>query len=292
MPCLAPDESTSSHPATTRLSFSFWLPVLLLFLLGVVNGVAQSSTPSDGVPPDAPFREALNLGVSAYKAAEYDAAIEHFKAAVALDPSSILAHLYLGTAYSNQVVPGLDTPENSAMAAHAIENLRLVPQGNDLYVNALKQIAAIFFSLRHLSEARDTNLKVLEVSPADAETHYTIGVIDWQQAHANALDALAAQQLNDNGEGNPELRPSACLELHAKNSHLVEDGLDHLQRAIALRPTYDDAMAYLNLTYRRRADLACGNDAQRQADVTEAQRWMAEAIAARKQKAQTAVPRP
>ena len=40
---------------------------------------------------------------------------------------------------------------------------------------------------------------------------------------------------------------------------VVQDGIDNLNKAIALRPDYDDAMAYLNLLYRRKADLQCGD---------------------------------
>jgi hypothetical protein len=35
----------------------------------------------------------------------------------------------------------------------------------------------------------------------------------------------------------------------------VDEGIAALQKAIQLRPDYDDAMAYLNLLYRRKADM-------------------------------------
>jgi hypothetical protein len=35
----------------------------------------------------------------------------------------------------------------------------------------------------------------------------------------------------------------------------IDDGLSALKRAIELKPDYDDAMAYLNLLYRRKADV-------------------------------------
>jgi hypothetical protein len=36
---------------------------------------------------------------------------------------------------------------------------------------------------------------------------------------------------------------------------MIEEGITDLQKAIQLRPDYDDAMAYLNLLYRRKADM-------------------------------------
>ncbi len=41
----------------------------------------------------------------------------------------------------------------------------------------------------------------------------------------------------------------------AKYGRLVDEGITDLQKGIQLRPDYDDAMAYLNLLYRRKADM-------------------------------------
>jgi len=35
---------------------------------------------------------------------------------------------------------------------------------------------------------------------------------------------------------------------------VIDEGIEALQHAISIRPDYDDAMAYLNLMYRRKAD--------------------------------------
>ena len=40
-----------------------------------------------------------------------------------------------------------------------------------------------------------------------------------------------------------------------KYGSMVDEGIADLQKAIQLRPDYDDAMAYLNLLYRRKADM-------------------------------------
>ena len=60
-------------------------------------------------------RDQLNKGVGAYKNAQYEQAIEHFKDAVELDPSLINARLDLATAYAQQYIPGADSPDNTAM---------------------------------------------------------------------------------------------------------------------------------------------------------------------------------
>ena len=43
--------------------------------------------------------------------------------------------------------------------------------------------------------------------------------------------------------------------LKAQNGPLVDEGLKYLNQAVANRANYDDAMAYLNLIYRRKADV-------------------------------------
>lgn len=51
-----------------------------------------------------------------------------------------------------------------------------------------------------------------------------------------------------------------------KYSPVVDEGITDLQKAITLRPDYDDAMAYLNLLYRQKADMESSADA-RDADI-------------------------
>jgi hypothetical protein len=56
----------------------------------------------------------------------------------------------------------------------------------------------------------------------------------------------------------------------SKYGSLIDEGITDLQKAISLRPDYDDAMAYLNLLYRRKADTVESADEraslQKQAD--------------------------
>jgi hypothetical protein len=44
---------------------------------------------------------------------------------------------------------------------------------------------------------------------------------------------------------------------------MVDEGISDLQKAIAVKPDYDDAMAYLNLLYRRKADMVESLDERR-----------------------------
>jgi hypothetical protein len=48
------------------------------------------------------------------------------------------------------------------------------------------------------------------------------------------------------------------------------------------RPNYDDAMAYLNLIYRCKADVDWGNEAARKDDLAKADEWRRKAMDTRK----------
>jgi tetratricopeptide (TPR) repeat protein len=227
-------------------------------------------------------RDQLNKGVEAYKGAHFEEAINHFQQAMKLDPTLPMAKSYLATALAQNVVPGLDTPENLKNAQDAVDIFQEVLDTNPHDVNSMKQIAGIELQIKKLEAAKDWQKKVLAEDPKDAEAAYTIGAIDWTEAHQNVLSALVPENITDDGEGNAKAPKKVMEPLIAKNAPLVEEGLQYLMQANDNRANYDDAMAYLNLIYRRKADLDFGNDAARKADVAKAEEWRTKAMATRK----------
>ena len=227
-------------------------------------------------------RDQLNKGVQAYKNARYEEAIEHFQTAVNLDPSLTMTHMYLATAYAQQVVPNSDTAANKALADHAIAAYKDALQIDPSNVNAIKGVASIYFSMNKPDDAKAWQQKVLAADPKDPEAYYTIGVIDWNKARRNSLQVLADNGLTDKGDGNPGLPKKACDQLASQNGPLVDEALDVLHKAVDLRPSYEDAMAYINLTYRRKAEIECGNADARKEDVQQALDWTQKALGARK----------
>jgi len=228
-------------------------------------------------------RDQLNKGVDAYKSAHYEEAIGHFQRATQLDPSLPMAKSYLATALAQNVVPGLDTPDNMKTAQQAIDIFQEVLDKNPTDVNSLKQIAGIYFSIKKYDDAKTWQKKVLAVDPKDAEAAYTVGVIDWTLAHLNALKELATANVNDDGEGNLKAPKKVLQSISEENALLVAEGLEYLNQAIADRPNYDDAMTYLNLMYRRKADVDYANPGEVKADVAAAKDWTTKAMGTRKE---------
>jgi tetratricopeptide (TPR) repeat protein len=227
-------------------------------------------------------RDQLVKGVQAFKAGQYEQATDHFQESIKDDPSYDVAKLYLATAYSYQVVPNSDDPGNIAIAHKALDFFDQVLANKPDDLGALKQEASIYRNIKQYEKAKDIEKKIISLSPQDSEANYTVGVIDWTQAYKNATDILAAAGLQDDGNGNPKAPKPVCQKLVAANSDLVNQAMQYLKKAVDINPNYDDAMSYINLDYRRKADLECGNDAARKDDLAQADMWVQKAIGARK----------
>jgi len=227
-------------------------------------------------------RDQLVKGIAAFKNAQYEVATNHFQKAVELDPSDATSKLYLATAYSSQVVPNMETPENMKIAQKAIDGFQEVLSRDPKDLTALKQIASIYRQTKRSDLAKQYEQKVIDVDPNDAEANYTIGAVDWIDEYKNATTILAADGIKEDGEGNVKMSKAACAKIKAVNQPLVEEGLKFLHRAVEINPTYEDAMSYLNLTYRRQADFACGDSAALKASLAQADEWNQKAMGARK----------
>ncbi len=226
-------------------------------------------------------RDQINKGVQSFKNAQYEQATQHFQQAIDMDPKLDSAKLYLGTAYAYQVVPNMTTPENLKIANNAIRIFQEYLESHPNDKNSLQQLASIYRNIKEVEKAKQYELKVIQVDPKDAEAHYTIGAVNFAEAYNNAVKVLAGENMQDKGDGNPKLSKAGCAKLTSMNQSLVTEGLDHLNQATQLRDNYDDAMQYLNLLYRRKADLECGNDAARKADLAQADTWVQKAMGAR-----------
>lgn len=234
-------------------------------------------------------RDQLNKGVKAYRSANYEQAIEHFKNAVFLDNDLKVAKLYLATAYAQQYVPGVEDPANLRMAQQAIEEYQKVLVNDPNSVNSLKGIAFLYMQMKDFDKARTFYKNAIKVDPADPEIYYSVGVIDWSQAYKDAADLKAANGMKVDDELKGKGSQKWCDQLKTKDGAAVDEGMTMLQTAIDKRQDYDDAMAYMNLLYRRKAnDMTC-DDAQARADyVKNANEWSDRAMSARKKKAEEA----
>src|SRR6201998_552068 len=238
-------------------------------------------------------RDQLNKGVKAYKANHYEQAIDHFQEACRLDPALINARMYLATAFVSQYIPGVDSPDNLRTAQEAIDEYQKVIDANpsrDQKVNSAKGIAYLYLNMKKWDEAKKYYRMASDLDPNDPEPYYSIGVIDWTAAYQPRMQERAklGMKPEEHLSASNKDQKKVCAELKEKNTPAIQEGIDSLNKAIQLRPDYDDAMAYMNLMYREKADGACDDPATRTEDLKTADHWVDETLRVKKAKAEKA----
>ncbi|HTW32325.1 MAG TPA: tetratricopeptide repeat protein [Candidatus Sulfotelmatobacter sp.] len=238
-------------------------------------------------------RDQLNKGVKAYKDNHYEEAIGHFQEAVKDDPALLNARMYLATAFVSQYIPGVDSPDNLRVAQQAIDEYQKVIDANssrEQKVNSAKGIAYLYLNQKKWDDAKKYYRMASELDPNDPEPYYSVGVIDWTACYQPRMEERAKLGLKPEEHLNPKNKDQkkACDELKVKNGPAIQEGIDSLNKAIQLRPDYDDAMAYMNLMYREKADVECDDLAARAEDLKTADNWVDKTLATKKAKADKA----
>ena len=247
----------------------------LLLLLAITSGCTRLRA-----------RDQLNKGVAAYRNAQFQTAIMHFKNAVVLDPALLNARLYLATAYGQQYIPGGETPDNVKFAQQAIDAFGDVLRMDPKNVTAIASIAQMYYNMKRFDKAKEYQRQWLQVEPNDPVPYYWIGVLDWAICYPRTQQMRKDLKIDfpkdpKNPNSLPPFPEKARAQLEEENGPLVKEGLEVLYKAVQLKPNDFDTMAYLNLTYRQKADLEPTASA-RQADLREAEDWVNKALAAKK----------
>jgi len=209
-------------------------------------------------------RDLLNKGVTAFKNSQYDAAVEDFKQAKELDPTLLNARLYLATAYASQYIPGAPSEQNRNIGKQAVQEFKDILKDNPDNLNAIDGVGSILFQMagtpydpKLFEESKTYHQKHIQLKPEDPEPYYWIGVIDWTlafRANGEIRKDYNEKNIRKQVKDTDPLPASVRTDYVSKYGSLIDEGITDLQKAIQLRPDYDDAMAYLNLLYRRKAD--------------------------------------
>jgi tetratricopeptide (TPR) repeat protein len=235
-------------------------------------------------------RKKIQEGNAAYKAGDFVAAAARFDEAAAFVPHLPLLWLNRGYACRELIVPGATTAVNQAAGTCALTSFKRLrelapedPRGDRLYVQTLLDLGDYktierTFSLRHEANPRDLDVilvlqqvysktgrwrdalafyrKGAALRPQDAEAHYAVGTFIWQVLQTRGGG-------NPFGEYDPRARPDRPPPPRPPNRPgdvigserlaLAEEGIRTLDRAIALRPRFSDALTYRALLYRQQS---------------------------------------
>jgi tetratricopeptide (TPR) repeat protein len=231
-------------------------------------------------------RDNLNKGVQAYKNAKYPEAVAFFQKAVELDPSFKTTHLYLATAYMSQYIPGAESPENVRMAESAYNEFQNVLKLDPNDELATASIASLYFNQKKLDDAKEWNKKLIALNPQNKDAFYTLGVIAWTQWLVPDREARnkIGMKVEDPG---PLKKKEIREELKVKYRPMLDEGVANMQKALDIDKEYDEAMAYMNLLIRYRADLDDTPEEYKK-DIDLADSYIQKALATKKLKAERA----
>jgi len=210
-------------------------------------------------------RDLLNKGVAAFKEAQFDKAVEYFKEAKQLDPDLMNARLYLATAYASQYIPGAPSEENKRHGDEAIAEYKSVLEKDANNLSAIDGLASILYQMagqpfdeKKFEESKSFHQRHIALKPQDPQPYYSIGVIDWAIAYRGNTEMRAdynKAHINKQVKDTDPLPPDVRAAYTQKYGALVDDGIASLKKASEINTEYDDAMTYLNLLYRRKADM-------------------------------------
>jgi tetratricopeptide (TPR) repeat protein len=214
----------------------------------------------------------LNQGLRAFKNGQYEEAIQLFSRAKQLDPNLLNARLYLAATYRSQYIPGAPSEENRQTGEAGIAEFKGVLNLQPDNLSAVDGIGSLLFQMAgqpfdagKFRESKAFQQKHIQIKPDDPEPYYWIGVIDWSLAYR--ANGELRERFNESAGGrklsNVEPLPLDLREQYERGyGNTIDEGIASLKRAIELKPDYDDAMAYLNLLYRLKADTVA-NKAER-----------------------------
>jgi tetratricopeptide (TPR) repeat protein len=260
--------------------------ILIAFALGTCILAEQMSVAG---------REHLNRGIAFFKQTKYEQAVAEFTAAVHLDPESATAHLYLATAEMSQYIPGADAPENRERFRAASDGFVKVLERDPQNEVAMMSLASLHYNdaqgtrdpkekLEKLAEASRWYAKLVEAKPENKEAWYSLGVIAWARWYPALMQARKELDMKPEDPG-PLRDASVRTRLRTEWDSQLAEGMKALERALEIDPEYDDAMAYMNLLVRQRADLLDTPEEWASA-VAVADEWVQKALETKKKKAE------
>jgi hypothetical protein len=241
-------------------------------------------------------RDHLNQGVTAFKTGNYSQAADEFRLSIDADPTFSVARVYLATAYMQQFVPGTETDENKKFWKAAMDEFQNVLKDDPNNLLATQSIANLYYqaanangpdSADQMAKAAEWNKKVVAIDPKNKEAYYTLGVLPWLEfltPDRQARNAMGMKPEEQNPLKADAKKQTLKADLKAKYWQPLTDGIEYEKKALEIDPEYENAMSYMNLLIRYRADLEDTKEAYL-ADVKQADDWMDKALTTTKAKA-------
>jgi tetratricopeptide (TPR) repeat protein len=227
-----------------------------------------------------------------YKDGNYKEAVAAYDEAAKHVPKLPQLWLNKGTTCRQILVPGAKTPESQAAAKCAVEAFleyqKLAPQdprGESLYlqtlfdsdqyeilakrfdeqfkknprdIEAVNGMIQVYSKWNKLEESLEWYARKAEILSNDAEAQYGAGVFIYTQ-----LFQKGGGPEKSTHDPRPDPNKPKEVKQHPpfnmgdivsqQRVDLADSGIKYLEKAIALRPKYSEAMTYINLLYRQKS---------------------------------------
>jgi len=256
-----------------------------------------------------------------YRRGKYAEAVAHFEEAEAFVPELPTLWLNKGYTCRQLIAPGGRDPESRRAATCALDAFKRLAQvaPNDARateltlqtwfdigaygdlettylerhrrdpgdLDAVHGLQDVYYKWGKWEQALEWSKKAAALRPDDAEAQYGVGTFVWQilSGHGGG-DKVAGLTPWPAVTAHPE-QPPAPAPLAPEDVGgparlaLADEGIIYLQRALARRPRYPEAMTYLSLLWRQKSFALLADPIAWQSAVDEADDWNKKALDAR-----------
>jgi tetratricopeptide (TPR) repeat protein len=203
-------------------------------------------------------------------------------AACALDAFAKLHALSPGDPRADQLTiqTWFDTDDFPALERTFLERNRRAPDD----VDVVRGLQEVYFKWGKWHDALTWSKRAAALRPADAETQYGVGTFIWQllSGHGGGTEMASFDPWPHPPSPPPRPPATAASDIAGDERVALADvGIDYLQRSLALRARYPEAMTYLALLWRQKSFGLFGDPIAWQGAVDQADEWLRRAAVAR-----------
>jgi len=242
-------------------------------------------------------KQAVKAGNEFFKAQKYETALAKYQEAQRLDPDEMKLRKNIGLAYMGLYQPGSKHAKDLEYASKAIENLKEYVTNYPDDKKAREFLVSMYLATDRYDDAIVFYEQMLKADPKDtkamgsiASMYFKKGDFDkgmeWQkkvaEAEGNSVDPyiMIGVQAWDRSYHYPDLDP-------VTRGHIVDEGMNALQRALQIKPDSFEALTYVNLLLREKAKVET-DPAKAAEDTENANKYLAQALELRKKQEQAA----
>ena len=242
-------------------------------------------------------KQAIKQGNEYFKAQKYETALAKYQEAQKLDPDEVKLKKNIGLAYMGLYQPGSKHAKDVEYAGKAIENLKEYVTAHPEDKKAREFLVSMYLATDRYDDAIVFYEQMLKSDPKDsramgsiASMYFKKGDFDkgmeWQRRVAEAEGGkpdpwiMIGVQAWDRSYHYPDLDP-------ATRSHIVDEGMNALNKALEIKSDSFEALTYVNLLWREKAKME--TDPEKAKEYTDnANKYLAQALELRKKQQEAA----